>query len=236
LTDELTHSDVIAGVTEGAINAGTKGAKAFAQKIMDGNLGFIQDRATINLVKEMKKMPEYELYSQFIKDKELLRQALMGITLRTLEKDNSWDQLMDLRARISSKYRKRGINTASFVQNQLLNKIVAKLVATQYTEKEIIVIISEVMSQVTNYCIFLQKIHDKKIIGRMLQTKMSMCLPVIVISASGRVVKDATELIKKIRHEQMDYRRFIEVEDTTVKKKGKEPRKIKKITVLYILD
>ena len=128
----MTYDDIISdttkGATEGFLNWSSNTIKELVSKLRHGNLGFIQDEKTIQIVKEQYNSGELAIYKEYIEDKEMLFLLKMGLTLRRLEKENDATRKINLRNKIFNKYEVKGLHIAQFVENGILNRYVGILI------------------------------------------------------------------------------------------------------------
>ena len=81
-------ADTIQGVTSAIIQWTTEEIKKLATRFVNRDLAFVGDSGTIAIVKEQRNSIEWELYSEFIKDKKLRTLIQMGLTLRSFENEH----------------------------------------------------------------------------------------------------------------------------------------------------
>lgn len=151
-----TTQDIAEGATKGFLNWSKEQLKFLAEKFRNKELAFIQDEETINLVKEQLKSGEWSLFNRYIKNKELKMLIIMGLTLRSLEKQKKQTAIKNLRDKIVVKYKRKGLHISQFVQCSLLNEYVGGIVDKASSETELIHNIEEMLSNLETRSSFLK--------------------------------------------------------------------------------
>ncbi|MEK6937990.1 MAG: hypothetical protein AABX04_03010 [Nanoarchaeota archaeon] len=145
-------SDVVEGITKGALDWSAEKIASFVQKLKERKLAFIEDRKTIEVVKEQYDSGESKFYNKYIKDKELLFLVRIGLTLRKLEEDE--DKLLNLRNKVHHKYGINGLHIAQFVQNGILNRYFGLLIEKLTSEEDLEKKMYEVLKNIEKYALF----------------------------------------------------------------------------------
>ncbi|MBI4981112.1 hypothetical protein HZC30_06165 [Candidatus Woesearchaeota archaeon] len=145
-------SEAVEGVTKGALDWSAENIASFVQKLKERKLAFIENRKTIEVVKEQYNSGESKFYSKYIKDKELLFLVRVGLTLRKLEEDE--DKLLNLRNKIHHKYGINGLHIAQFVQNGILNRYFGLLIEKLTSEEELEKKIHDVLKNIEKHALF----------------------------------------------------------------------------------
>ena len=91
-------SDVAEGTTKGLLDWSAEKIVQFVQKLKDKKLAFIEEKKTIEVVKEQYNSGEAKFYQKYIHDKNLLFLVRVGLTLRKIEDDE--DRVQNLRNKI----------------------------------------------------------------------------------------------------------------------------------------
>ncbi len=152
--DSNPITDAMEGITKGAISIGIDKIKSLANQFLDHKLVFINNKETIELVKEQCKSGEWSLYEKYIQDKQLRMLAQMGLTLRKLEPKP--ELLQNLRDKISKKYLTQGLHIAQAIQNNILTGFIGNLVSKVNSEAEIIEKVDTLLKNVDKYIIFIR--------------------------------------------------------------------------------
>jgi hypothetical protein len=133
-----TTQDLAEGATKAAIDIAKEKIKKLAQRFLNNELIFIEDQETIELVKNQLKSGEWNFIKDYIANKGLTLLIQMGLALRELEKQNKRDTLKNLRDKIFSKYKEKGLHIAQFVQCRLLIAYLTQIIDQCSTKKEFI--------------------------------------------------------------------------------------------------
>lgn len=143
---EKSVSEVAEGVTKGALDWSTEKIASFIQKLKERKLAFIEDKNTIEVVKEQYNSGEAKFYCKYIKDKELLFLVRMGLTLRKLESDE--EKILNLRDKILHKFGINGLHIAQAAQTGILNRyfglLIEKLTAEEDLENKIYTVLKNI--------------------------------------------------------------------------------------------
>lgn len=105
------------GAAEGVLEWSAEKLKEFVVKLKNRQMAFIEDRETIDIVKDQRATAEWKFFTQYVVDKELRVLFQMGLTLRKLEAQNKQNALEQLKRKILDKYDTNGLHTAQLVQN-----------------------------------------------------------------------------------------------------------------------
>lgn len=145
-------SDAVEGTTKAVLEWSSEKISAFVQKLKERQLAFIEERNTIEIVKEQLRSGETKFYAKYIDDKELLLLVRMGLTLRRLEENE--DRLLNLRNRILQKFGISGLHVAQFVQNGILNRYFGLLLEKLTSEQDLKKQVDEVLRNIEKYALF----------------------------------------------------------------------------------
>ncbi len=147
-------TDAAEGVARGVISWGEEKIKDLAKTFIDRKLFFINNKETIDLVKEQLKSGDWSLCKQYLKDKDLKMLVQMGLTLRKLE--SKPEQLQDLRTKILNKYQERGLHIAQVVQNDILTEFIGSIASKVHSGKEIVGKIENLLLNVDKFVLFVK--------------------------------------------------------------------------------
>ena len=186
LTDGLTKE-----VTKGILEFSKENILAFIKKFKERKLAFIKEQKTIETVKEQYRSGEGKFYKKYLKNKELLFLVRMGLTLRKMENDE--ERLHNLRAKIFSKYKVRGLHIAEFAQTGILNRYVGILLEELTSIEDFQKELEEVLENIEKHTIFVQKINKSPEIVKKAVTITDAHSPSIFIVAG---IKPAAEIIQ----------------------------------------
>jgi len=185
-------SDAVEGLTKGLLNWSAEKISSFVQKLKERKLGFIEERKTIEVVKEQYKSGEIIFYSKYIQDKEILFLIKLGLTLRRLEDDD--ERLQNLRNKIYNKYGAKGLHVAQFVQNGVLNRYFGLLLEKLISEEDLKEKVQDVLSNIEKYTLFVS--GNSKIIDivRKVTTIIDAHSPSIFVIAG---LRSATKIVSE---------------------------------------
>ena len=125
MSSEDPVESLASGAAKGTLEWTSEFIKSLTLKFKDRKLAFIQDSETIQTVKEQYNSGELNFYKVYIRDKELLFLVKLGLTLRSLEKND--EKRQNLRNKIFKRYELFGLHIAQFVENGILNRYAAIL-------------------------------------------------------------------------------------------------------------
>lgn len=191
------------GAIKGALEWGTDLIKELASKLRDKKLSFIQDEEIIKRVKEQYKSGELSIYKEYINNKEMLFLLQMGLTLRSLENDES--RRRNLRSKIFDKYNVKGLHIAQLVENGILNRYIGILMegitSIEKFKKDLV----NVLENVEKHVLFVQKIDSERGIIMKASNIAGVHLPMIFIvsgiSSAAEIVKNCEARLKEILKE-----------------------------------
>lgn len=120
--DEQSNIDLVAGITKGSLDWSKDQIRGLVAKFRDRSLAFIEDRETIELVREQRHSTEWQILSQYVKDRRLRIVAQAGLSLRKLEDDK--EKVDRLRMKIRKAHGVEGLHIAEAVQNGVLSTFI----------------------------------------------------------------------------------------------------------------
>ena len=125
------------GITKGVIEWSEERIISAAIKFKNKDLAFIEDYKTISLVKEQRKTSEWDIFQQYVDDKDLRILFQLGLALRKMETEgNPGDAaFISLKERIFNKYKIKGLHIAQFIQDGIFNMYLSNILEhTKTTE------------------------------------------------------------------------------------------------------
>ncbi|MBI2666049.1 hypothetical protein HYX13_00395 [Candidatus Woesearchaeota archaeon] len=152
MTSDNLVSDIAEGTTKGFLEWSTERITSLAKKIKEHKLAFIEEKKTIEIVKQQYNCGEIKFYERYIQDKELLLLVRMGLTLRKLEEDE--ERLLNLRDKIHMRYGPKGLHIAQFAQNGILNRYFGLLIEKLTSEEELKDKMYDVLKNIEKYALF----------------------------------------------------------------------------------
>jgi len=197
--DEVVSGATGAGASAGVI-LGLAGIKKLIEKFKDRKIAFVQDKETLNKVKEDLKSNELKFYKSYIKEGNIISPMIMGLTLRRLEEEKDLERIDNLRGKILSKYDTDGVHLAYAVQSGIVSRYIAFLLEIHASEKVMEKRLSNFLINIDNYVYFVnsQYFELEKDKRRVLLKIEASSPDVFVISGMGSALKNAEELIKEI--------------------------------------
>ena len=190
MSSDNHFSEAAEGLTKGVLDWSTEKIKQFVQKLKDKKLAFIEERKTIEVVKELYNSGEATFYSKYLKDKELLLLVRMGLTLRKLENDE--EKLFNLRNKIHSKYGPKGLHIAQFVQNGISNRYFGLLIEKMISEEDVEKRMFNVLSNIEKHTLFVSSTTKVSDIIRKVTTIIDAHSPSMFVIAG---LKSATKIV-----------------------------------------
>lgn len=190
------------GATQGLLKWGEDFIKKLASKFKDKKLAFIQDEKTIKRVKEQYRSGELSFYKVYIEDKEMLFILKMGLTLRSLEKENEEERKQNLRTRIFNKYNVKGLHIAQFVENGILNRYIGILIDDIDSIDQFKKDIMNILENIEKHVLFVKKDDNEreviKQIITIINSHLSMIFIVSGLSSAAKIVRNCEERLDEL--------------------------------------
>ena len=190
------------GATEGFLKWGEDFIKRLASKFKDKELAFIQDEKTIKRVKEQYRSGELSFYKTYIEDEEILFLVKMGLTLRSLEKDNEEERRQNLRTKIFNKYGVNGLHVAQFVENGILNRYIGILIDNIVSIDKFKKDIRDILENIEKHVLFVKKDDSERNIikqtATIVSSHSSMIFIISGISSAAKIVRNCEEKLKEL--------------------------------------
>lgn len=190
------------GVTEGTLNWGSEFIKNLALKFKNRKLAFIQDRKTIDLVKEQYHSGELSIYKEYVQDKDMLFFLKMGLTLRKLDKDKEWERRTNLRNKIFDNYKVKGLHIAQFVENGILNRYIGILIEDIISIKKFKEDIMNILNNIEKHVLFVKNTDNERKVMQQSMTIASSHSPMIFIvsgiSSAAEIVRNCEGKLKEL--------------------------------------
>lgn len=187
-------TDAAEGVTKGVLSWGEEKIKSLASGFLDKKLIFINNKETIDLVKEQLKSGDWSLCKQYLKDKDLKILVQLGLTLRKLE--SKPEQLHDLRNKILNKYQERGLHIAQVVQNNILTEFIGSVASKAHSGTDIIGKVENLLLNVDKLVLFIKAEDNVERRSNEINIRLQANNPDAMILFS---FKSAIETCKQIR-------------------------------------
>ena len=191
MSSDSPISDMAEGAIKGALDWTVENVKSYVKKLKERKLAFIQEKKTIDIVKEQYTSGESKFYQIYIEDKELLFLVRMGLTLRKLENDP--DRLRNLRDKIYKKYKVIGLHIAELVQIGVLNRYVGILIDELISIENLKEDIEEILRNIEKHVIFIQADSNiSEIVKKATIIVNSHSPPIFILSG----IKNASKILK----------------------------------------
>lgn len=164
-SDPSQSSDPIASIAKGA-TIGTldwtkEQIKAAIERIKNHEFAFIEDRETINEVKEEAHTEEFKLYSTYIRDKELKKLARLGLTLRKYNNADAPAKVKNLRYAIVKRFGGDGLRVAEFISSKRLSRYIASIVTSgDISTIDMSKRVEELLKKIDRFAIFVKSDDD----------------------------------------------------------------------------
>jgi len=161
-------------------------------------VAFVQNRETIDLIKEARRGGEWSLLKEHLTDRRLRILAMMGLTLRRLEKDpKDKDRLLDLRQKILRKYGGVGLHAAELVQRGTLETFLLLILREAESPAEVGPAVEDLLNRVDQYTAFVQQADEVDDLVKELQVRvLSRVSQVFIIFAYGAQKKRARKVLE----------------------------------------
>lgn len=189
--------DPIRSIAKGVVDSGIEWSEEkldeFVYKLKNRDVIFIQDVETIDIAREVKESGEWDIYSKYVKDKELKILTQMGLTLRRLETNE--EKLQELRERIFKTFGDYGLHISQFVQNEFLGKVIEFTFRKEIPKKEITKEIESLLRSIETFTMFIQKKDNPEKKARTILHRLEVLSPPTFLLCS---IGGATRNVKKI--------------------------------------
>lgn len=192
MSSERFVSDIAEGTTKGLLDWSEEKISDFILKFKDKKLAFIQDKETIQIVKEQFNSGELNFYKNYIEDRDLLFIVKLGLTLRKLE--GHTERKQNLREKIFNKYETNGLHIAQFVENGILNRYTAILIDNLISIEDLKKKIKDTLKNIEKHVLFVKTRDTERSVIENSRTIVFANSPNIFI-ISG--ISSAAEIIRK---------------------------------------
>ncbi len=197
MTSDPIIKDAAEGATKGLLNWTKEQISDFANKIINKDIAFVQDRELIELIKEQKQSPAYDFYKRYVNAKDYRNLVNLGLTLRKLDKNK--DKLEKFRSKIYDAYGTRGLHICEFVASNILSKFIATRIDAARSNQDITNEVETIFKNIDKDYRFVKNGDNPKIKSKELIFYLNGSLPEIVILVSkGNAQRICKEIIKFI--------------------------------------
>jgi hypothetical protein len=197
-------SDVTEGVIKASIKLGIEGIRKLVEKFRDRKIAFVQDKKTIEKVKEDLNSNELKFYKSYIKDETLIIPILMGLTLRKLEEENEFDRISKLKYRIFNQFDTEGIHISQAVQSGIVSRYITYLMEMHSSELLMEKELLNFLRNIENHIYFVK--YDSNILKdkEVILLRLTINSPkVFVVSGLGSATSNTELLIQEIDKESL---------------------------------
>lgn len=196
-------TDVAEGITKGIISSKEKEIKGWVKRLLNKELAFIIDPDKIDLAKDMRNTPEWEIFSIYIQDKPNRILFNMGLTLRRLEKQGNYEAIHDLKRKIREKFGNEGLHIAYLVQNGLFNKYLGNVLPNTYSHNQLSLTIKSLFANIEKTVAYIKNTDDIEVKSQEIITKIHANSPKTFILSGAK--PDAMRRCRKIHDNVMKY-------------------------------
>jgi len=151
-----SEDDFLSSAVKGTLSYGEDKIKEWARKFKNKELAFIQDEATIDLVKEQLKSGEWDLCKKYLRDDKLQILVQLGLTLRTLDGKKDKKAIQSLKEKILKTHGTRGIHVSQFVQNKILSEFIGSYVSQNTNVEDLIINLELLLNNIDKYVLFVK--------------------------------------------------------------------------------
>lgn len=163
-------------------------------KFRQGELAFIEDEETIDIVRKQRKKPAWKIYRDYVHDKDLRLQIEMGFSLKALE--NKPKKLNDLKNKIYRKYGTKGLHLAELSQNGLIERYLMFLIEETENDYVLQENVEGLLEDVDRYVKFIKTDQDIDKCSEEIKTKIRSFDPnAFIIFSKGEEANDKSKKI-----------------------------------------
>ncbi len=146
------------GAARGALDWTKEQVGAFASKLRNRDIAFVQNEQTIDQIREERRGEEYLILKEHISDPKLRLLVVMGLTLRRLEKvPADKKQLLSLRNKILRKHGASALRAAELVQRGIVGILYITIIGESRSPADISAAIVNLLQNVDQYAVFIQE-------------------------------------------------------------------------------
>jgi hypothetical protein len=189
------EEEVIAGVTKGTLDFTADRIKAWAARLANRDIAFIEDRTSFDVVADQKRNPEWSFYKEYVKTKELRVLIRIGLALRKLEGGHA--NLQSLRKNILHKHGKKGLHVAQLVQDGDLGAFIGTLLSKQMSKADLGAAIEELLLNVDKYVVFIKSDIATRRVIESTAARINANLPPALLICGSKGAKGTAEVVVK---------------------------------------
>ncbi len=176
------------------------------KKFRQGELAFIEDEKTIEVVRNQRKKPSWKLFRRYVKDPDLRLQIEMGLSLKALEENKKNRE--DLRRKILNRYGTKGLHLAELSQRGLIDRYLWLLLDETQDEQELRDGIEDLLKNVDRYVEFVQAEQDIERQTKAIITRLRAFKPkaMILLCKGTQAEENAREMVDDVSRDVEGYR------------------------------
>ncbi|MFA7133721.1 MAG: hypothetical protein WC122_01955 [archaeon] len=194
------------GTAAASLDKGVDYIKKLATTFSNGDLAFIEDYETIDIIKKNKKRPALIIYKKYITNSNLIKPIEMGFTLIDLERTESHEKISNLKQKILLKYKEKGLHIAELVQCGMFHRYFALLEQKSESDALIKSRVEDLLNDIEKYTLFVkqwEKEEDSTI--KALNKINTFDLKTFLIFSKGDCRDKATKIVENIMKSLNDF-------------------------------
>jgi hypothetical protein len=194
-------SSISTGIAKGTLEWSKDEITKMVKQLSNGELAFIEDQETIDVVKKQREKPDLKLYRKYILDRDLILQIQMGFVLKRFEATGDQTKLHDLRDKILKRYGKTGLHVAQLVQSGIFSRYVGLLIGDTENDSELKYGMESLLKDIDKHVIFVDSKTDVEKIANVISNRINVLLPrgMILFSKRGVQKEKAAKIIELVR-------------------------------------
>ena len=190
----------VAGVSDSVIENIKESIPDFIQKFLAGDLAFIQERETIDRVREQLKSNEHKFYKTYIKDDTYQTMVALGLTMRKLDSEEDTERRLGLIKKINNNYGKEKLHLAYLVQNKTLAKCITLLLENIEDDDLFTKTLEEFLIDIEKHVYFVRNSQSPEQIADTIKRKVDSFSPkIFVISGTKSAKKNVDTSFEIVR-------------------------------------
>lgn len=180
-------SSTIRGVVAGAVDSVPAKIHKLALLILERKTAFVKDPLALAAVRESRKLQEYRIYKQFVKDQRLLTLIRLGLALKKLEGEEGYqERVARMRQSILNKFGTPGLRAAEVVESGALREFLGELVSRSTSPADVENGLTKLLDGVEKWTFFVQGKHAVAPLAKELYHRILANQPgVFIIFAHG---------------------------------------------------
>lgn len=191
---------LISGAVKGTLEYSEDKIKSLVKRFLNRDLVFVEDLETIQVARDQRKTPEWEIFTKYVDHHGLRVVFLMGLTLRYREKNKQ--PLDSLKRQILKKFGREGLHVAYFVQNGCFSKLFGNILEKESTTEKLKMEIRKLFLDIEKYTVFVnyRDSVDRKV--KEVITKIDAHNPrTFIISGIGTAAKKCRKIQRLVMKE-----------------------------------